>query len=114
MKVQPVSAAATLMIACLISQGAIAAPMRLLCTARDGSSPLVVVMDAEARTMNGLPALFSDTQIRWVAQLRDAKGRVETYDLSISRLNGAYTQMGRGAWAYPVTLFCEKAPVPKF
>ncbi|MNL65533.1 hypothetical protein D3C87_1898750 [compost metagenome] len=64
--------------------------------------------------MNGLPALFSDTQIRWVAQLRDAKGRAETYDLSISRLNGAYTQMGRGAWAYPVTLFCEKAPAPKF
>lgn len=64
--------------------------------------------------MNGLPVVFGDTQIRLVAQLRDAKGHVEPYDLSISRLNGAYTQTGRGAWAYPVTLFCDKAPTLKF
>lgn len=46
-------------------------------------------MDAEARMMNGLPAVFSDTRIRWVAQLR-------------------------GGWAYPVTRVFEKAPAPKF
>lgn len=36
MKVQPGRAAASLMIACLVSQGPIAAPMRLLCASREG------------------------------------------------------------------------------
>lgn len=113
MKFQPIGAAVLLASACL-AQAAVAAPFRLLCATRDGRAPLVVVVDPDARTVNGQPASFSDTQIKWVAQLRDTNGHVEPYDISISRLNGTYTQMGRGAWAYPVSLFCEKAPAPKF
>lgn len=96
-----------------------AAVTTLLCTGKTANSePLMdfaLQLDFDNKQVNGLPAIFTDTEIKW-SRARVSNGKVVYDENTLNRLSGNYGSYTQGVmYAGPPPIFnCSKAPNAKF
>ena len=91
----------------------------LLCKAVRQGQQLVrsFKVDYDRRSVDGLPASFSESEILWTTAAIETD-RVVYLDHHLHRLAGTYYLTSRGAVGIPIgpptSFACEKAPAAKF
>jgi hypothetical protein len=86
----------------------------LLCSSR-GALDKVVALDYAKKLANDWPAVFTDSEIKWVS-IDVREGVVKYADHTVNRLSGTYQFWTRGAIyaSAPPVYSCVKAPQQRF
>ena len=94
-------------------------PFLLLCKALIAGQLLAenLTVDYRHKTVNGIPAKISETEIDWTTKEIDTSfGVKKIFHHKLNRLAGTYNTWEEGVMygSAPTTYICEKAPKPKF
>jgi len=94
-------------------------PFLLLCKAHIAGQLIAenLTVDYRHKTVNGIPAKISETEIDWTIKKVDASfGVKKIFHNKLNRLAGTYNTWEEGVMygSPPPTYICEKAPKPKF